>query len=110
MCNMKIIITEGQTKNLITNMINEDNNHNDVLSFINLVNGFSSINGLDNTSSDIPASFSDKSELLHPLGKRFRISSHFGTKIRKYWFKKLTKGLILPSHLVLKYILHLMEK
>lgn len=80
MCNMKIIITEAQTKNLITNMINEDYNHNDILSFINLVKGFSSINDLDNTSSDIPNSFSDKSELLHPLGKRFRISSHFGQR------------------------------
>lgn len=79
-CLMKIIITEGQTKKLIDNVINEVNDTDDVSSFIDLIRGLSPSSGLQNVSNDYDSNFSDGSKLMHPLGHRFKISSKFGQR------------------------------
>lgn len=80
---MKIILREEQVKKLINNVINEEES-SDTGSLVNffqkLVGGSdnSSSNSTDNSqfSPEIPSG----SELMHPLGRKTRISSGFGKR------------------------------
>ena len=80
---MKIIISEHQSEKLINNIINEQLNFTDFFKSKNSTD-VTSMPDSEDVKNDGSTTFADNipsdGDLMHPLGKKFKISSGFGLR------------------------------
>ena len=80
---MKLILTEEQSKRLINNIIKEQET---LKKLSGIANFFKSDNNIDDFESPVEGSpefmgnISPNTDMIHPLGKKYKISSKFGRR------------------------------